>query len=85
MLANVNFGHNFFEQFENVDSIEEMLREIDERIAYNQSSVSVTFYEDDKPVREFVRCWWGCGEPDEDCENPIVFGNFGWYGDWEEV
>ena len=85
MLVNINFGHNFLEQTETNDSIAEVLEAVDRRIAYNQSSVSVTFYEDDKPVREFVRRWWGCGEPDEECENPIKFGGLGWYDDWEEM
>ena len=57
----------------------------DENATYTQCDIVI---EDKSEDRIAYRTWYGVpyDENDEDkyCDNPIVFGTFGYYGDWQE-
>lgn len=58
---------------------EEALKDADFYAAYTQRDIRL--YAADKT---YIRRWYGCLSGIELAENPIRFGNFGFYGDWEE-
>ena len=55
--------------------------EADESACYTCEPITITD-SDGKTVSR--RSWWGCTDGIEDCEYPIQFGDFGYYGDWED-
>ena len=52
----------------------------DKHIGYNQESMLILDSNGDELSR---RSWWGCTDGIEDCNNPIRYGDFGFYGDWQ--
>ncbi len=60
-------------------SLETAMLLAEAKIGYNQHDMKII--ENDKQIA--VRRWYGCLNGIEDCENPIQFGNYGFYGDWE--
>lgn len=58
--------------------LDDAMKEADEWCSYNNQSLEIL--EDGKVVA--TRSWYGCTEGFEDEENPIGFGNFGYYADW---
>ncbi len=57
----------------------------DENAAYTQLPITI---EDEDGNEVARRCWWGIAydESNDDtwCENPITYGDFGYYSDWED-
>lgn len=51
----------------------------DEGAEYTQKSISI-YDDDDNEVAR--RSWYGCTSGIEDCEDPIQFGDYGFYDDW---
>jgi hypothetical protein len=51
----------------------------DERISYNQEDMKIL----DETNKEIaIRTWYGVMEGIEDFENPMQFGSYGYYTDW---
>ena len=59
--------------------IDEAMAMADGEISYNQCSMSI-MDEDGECLAS--RKWWGCLDGLEECENPVQYGEFGYYGDW---
>ena len=51
----------------------------DERACYCQRDINIY-----SKKHTYTRRWWGTCGGVEECEDPIKFGEFGFYGDWEE-
>ena len=67
---------------ETAESLSEAKRLADEGAAYTQRNI--TIYDDDG--NEVAgRIWYGCMTDVELCEDPITFGDFGFYGDWYDL
>lgn len=64
------------------DTIKEAKVLADCGAGYTQHDITI---EDANGNVLYTRRWWGTEyDPDEDCcKNPILFGDFGFYGDWE--
>ena len=60
-------------------TVEEAQKDADFYAAYTGKDIYL--YAADKT---YIRRWYGTPEGWENCEDPIRFGNFGFYGDWEE-
>lgn len=63
------------------NTIEEAKRIADAEAAYTQEPITIEDESGDEIAR---RHWWGV-EYDENvapCEDPICFGNYGYYDDW---
>lgn len=63
-------------------TVKAAMRIADKGAAYTQHDITI---EDVNGNVLYTRRWWGT-EYDEDedcCENPILFGDFGFYSDWE--
>lgn len=52
----------------------------DERACYCQRDINIY-----SKKHTYIRRWWGTIGGVEECTNPIQFGNFGFYGDWERI
>lgn len=63
-------------------TIDSAMRSADRGAAYTQQDITIEDADGDVLWR---RRWWGTKyDPDEDCcEDPICFGDYGFYGDWE--
>lgn len=61
-------------------TLEEAEKQADEGICYNQQDASI-YYHGKLAAR---RAWVGCLEGIDDNDDPIQFGDFGYYADWEE-
>ena len=70
--------------FHIVGTLEQAQEAADESAAYTQSNIYIQDSEGNDIV---TRHWWGCinNNDIEDCDNPIQFGKFGYYGDWQEA
>lgn len=62
------------------DTLDEAMSIADEGAAYTQEHISIEDAEGNVVARRF---WWSCTEGIENEENPIRFGDFGFYGDWQ--
>ncbi len=60
-------------------TLKEALDYADDRASYSQRNINVY-----TPKSVYTRTWRGSNEGIEECEDPIKFGSFGHYGDWEE-
>lgn len=67
------------------ETLELAMKKADEGAAYTQQNITI---EDETGNVVAVRKWWGVGydpEQTEDAPEDIIqFGNFGYYGAWEE-
>ena len=61
------------------DNLEDAKKEADDWIDYCQRDLFLHF--DGVTYR---RKWWGCMEGIKECEDPISFSDWGFYGDWVE-
>ena len=63
------------------DSLFDAMLDADDGVSYTQGNITI---EDAKGGIIAQRSWFGYKyDPDEDeCENPIKFGSFGFYADW---
>ena len=59
-------------------TLEEAERESDKSASYSQRDMVIY-----APEGVYTRRWWNTTQGLEDCNDPIKFGNFGFYGDWE--
>ena len=76
----VDYGNGCENIFE-ADFVEDILDDIDNTITYTNNSVIVK----DENGREAARRDFNSVAYDENvncCENPLVFGSFGFYDDW---
>jgi hypothetical protein len=69
---------NWNEEVEATD-LEQAMNLADKEISYNQESMGI--YENGELVA--FRRWNSTNDGIEECENPIEYGEFGYYGDWE--
>lgn len=60
-------------------TLEEAVKDAEHYAAYTQEDIIIY-----TPDSRYIRSWWGCLSGIELAEDPIRFGNFGFYGDWEE-
>ena len=60
-------------------TLEEAVKDAEHYAAYTQENIDIY-----TPSGLYLRRWWGTPEGWENCEDPIRFGKFGFYGDWEE-
>ena len=58
--------------------LESIMNEADEWSAYNQSNIEIV----DNGIIVAYRSWCGCTDGLDDQENPIGFGELGYYADW---
>jgi hypothetical protein len=65
---------------EEAETLQEAMEKADNGAAYTQQNIII---EDENGNWVAKRSWWGCLTGIEECENPIQFGDFGFYGDWE--
>lgn len=69
----------------NYSSPWEILISVDEWIGYTQANVDIM----DSRTGEIIamRPWWGCPYDAEKApeENPVEFGEYGHYGDWQDM
>jgi hypothetical protein len=68
----------------NTDDIATVMDKADEGAAYTQENISIT---DENGNLVAIRRWYGVAyNPDTDEEsNPIIFGTFGYYSDWQDA
>lgn len=59
-------------------TLEEAERERDKCASYSQRDMVIY-----APEGVYTRKWWNTTQGVEDCNDPIKFGDFGFYGDWE--
>lgn len=64
------------------ETIEQAMQIADDAACYTQQKITI---EDGNGNVVMTRPWWGVEyDPNEDdCENPICFGSYGYYGDWQ--
>lgn len=62
-------------------SLRDAMRAADAGAAYTQQNISI---EDENGNEVAFRPWCGTTAEIEDQQNPIQFGSFGYYGDWQE-
>lgn len=60
-------------------TLKEAVKDAEHYAAYTQRDIVIY-----TPSSRYVRTWWGCMSGIELVEDPITFGKFGFYGDWEE-
>lgn len=61
-------------------TLEEAMKLADEGACYTQQNITI---EDESGTVVALREWWGCMDGIEEMQDPIKFGSFGFYGDWE--
>ena len=79
---NLNYLVNFHTGAGNftADTLEEAMVRADEAAAYTQQDISI---DDDNGTPIAIRRWYGVAyDPVLPEENPIDFGDFGFYADW---
>lgn len=64
------------------ETLEKAMATADDGCRYTQSSIII---EDDDGNEVAIRTWYGCTEGIELMENPIPFGDSGFYGDWQMI
>jgi len=65
--------------------LESAMAEADAAASYCQENITLIELDDEgKEITEYVRKWWDVKKEDESL-NPIEFGDFGYYSDWEQV
>ena len=62
------------------DTLEEAEQKADKCLSYTQRSMALM--ENGSVVAR--RPWYPTLEDIEDCENPVQYGSFGYYGDWDD-
>jgi hypothetical protein len=62
-----------------VTGLDEAMKIADENIGYNQESMKIL---DEEGECVAIRRWCSSLEGIEDCENPVQYGEFGYYDDW---
>jgi hypothetical protein len=69
----------------NAKNIEDAKIEADESVSYCQSSIDLVETNDEGNESTITRKWWGVAFDSsvDESENPIQFGSFGYYADWE--
>lgn len=60
-------------------TLQDAMRTADEGASYTQCNIDI---EDEDGNIVAQRQWCGCTTDIELCDNPIDFGDFGFYGDW---
>ena len=60
------------------DTLDEAIAALND-VCYTQTSVEVVDDDTDKVVAG--RTWYGCTDGIDECDDPISFGAFGYYGD----
>lgn len=66
------------------DTLEEAMQIADANACYTQQNITI---EDIDGNAVAIRRWWGVEyDPETDyCEDPIDYGSWGYYGDWEQL
>lgn len=64
------------------DTLEEAKAIADDGAAYTQRDITIEDEDDNEVLR---RPWWGVGydEDESSDDDPICFGDFGYFGDWQ--
>lgn len=79
---------------EYAETLEEAKALADEGACYTQESIHIYEVETDNDIDDetsrqpvAIRNWYGVAYDEEEAyeENPICFGDFGYYGDWIEM
>jgi hypothetical protein len=80
-MYKVNFGTGAGDE-DGFETIEVAQKYADDNAVYTQSSIAI---EDENGNIVCSRHWWGVGFDSEvdPSENPITFGDMGYYADWE--
>lgn len=74
----VNFGTGAGNEW--AETLEEAKQIAEENATYTQASIII----EDKNYNEIAKLPWWSVQPGEDDEVTVDFGNFGFYGEWEE-
>ncbi len=61
------------------------MAEADKAASYCQESITLIEVDESGSETEYVRKWWNVkfDNNEDDSENPIEFGDFGYYADWQ--
>jgi hypothetical protein len=67
--------------------LESAMAEADAAASYCQEDITLIESDENGSETEYVRKWWDVkyNEKEDDSKNPIEFGDFGYYSDWEQV
>lgn len=65
----------------NTEDLDVAMGLADAEASYNQSGMAI-MDNDDNVIAS--RTWYGCMDGIEDQENPISYGTFGFYADWQQ-
>ena len=75
----INYNNGLID--DGYESIESAKTAADQAASYTQESIVIC----DNNGKEVVsRYWYGCTDGVEEFEDPIQFGNYGFYTDWIE-
>ena len=80
----INFGTGAGEEY--AETLEEAKEIAEENATYTQCSITIEIPSNDDEEENKVVAklpWWSV-QPGEDDEVTVDFGNFGFYGEWEE-
>ena len=64
------------------ETLDDAKKVADNGACYTQESITI---EDENGQTVSMRHWWDCMDGIEGMENPIRFGAYGYYGDWEDA
>ncbi len=64
---------------DDIETIDEAQAIADQGAAYTQQDIDLI---DDATSETLTRKWCGCLDGLDECDDPIQFGSFGYYGDW---
>lgn len=66
---------------ETAETLKDAKRKADEGAAYTQCDIDI--YDDNRNLIT-TRTWYGCMTDVETMNDPITFGDFGFYADWTD-
>ena len=72
----------------NATDLESAMAEADNAASYCQENITLIETDDEgKEITEYIRKWWNVpfDKKEDESLNPIEFGDFGYYSDWEQV
>jgi len=78
-MYNVNFNTGAGNKNE-IETLQKAMEAADKGASYTQENITIENTTTGETIA--MRKWYGCTEGIEDIDNPIQFGDFGFYGDW---
>lgn len=82
MEYTINYNTGAGNETIEAEDLEAVKSQADEGASYTQQSITI---EDENGKEVARRDWNGVEFEEGDCDDPIQFGTFGFYGDWQEA